>query len=243
MSDVTDSGVPPTHGGKNVGGLLNRKVGGMPVKWLLLGVIVVVAGWFTYRHFHPASTISTTDTGDVASTDTTGTPDDSAFYGAGSSVTGGTSATSYLTPTGTGITTNPQWVQNASNGLVGTGAYSGSTVIDALNTYVNGGSPTPAQTAIINAAISAYGAPPESITATLPVAATTATPTGAYHTYATLEADTINSVIQKTYGQVDPTLLADFHAINPLLKTFPNTKQFGNHRTLYLPLFTTGTLP
>lgn len=250
MSD-TSSGVPPTHESKNVGGLLNRKVGGMPVKWLALGVLVVVSGWFIYRHFNPKTTITTTDTGDVAATDTTG--DDSAFYGSGGGgfgSTGTTTANSYLSPTGAGITTNPQWVQNATNGLVGTGAYSGATVIDALNTYVNGGAPTPAQTGIVNAAIAAYGAPPEPIVATLPVAP--ASVTGGFHTTVTKTGDTLQSITQHTYGLIDPALVSAMESANPTLiaagsqhinSAGHSTNPLKPGQTIRLPIYTTGTLP
>lgn len=256
MSDPTDSGTPPIPSSKS-GGLLNKKVGGVPVKWLALAVLLVVGGYFVYRHFRPA--ITTTATGDVTSADTGTSTDPGNLFGGYSdsldgTTSGLTSATSYTTPTGVGITTNLQWAQNAANGLDGTGSYTELDVQNALNNYITGASLTAAQQAIVNAALGSYGSPPESIIGS--VSSAPASLTGTTHVYTSKTGDTVSGVLQRTYGQVDQTLKDDFYKVNPKgLSNVRNPHQATGYdpitahdaikpgQALYLPVFSVGTLP
>lgn len=168
MTDTpVNADAPPTPKG---GSLLTRKVGGVPIKWLALIAVVAVIGGILYRRYktaHTAITPPATATAPV-SADTGPTTGDGVYSTAGGTNLGGgfaysgngSGSSTYST-----LGTNAQWATAAANGLIGQGLYAPLDVENALSGYIAGTPLTPAQNAIVNAAIAAYGSPPEAVLA------------------------------------------------------------------------------
>ena len=166
MSDVTpdSSGAPPRTG------FLSKKVGGVPVKWLILIFIVAAGGYYVYTKYFKKTAVTTTPVTTTAAS-TSSAPNYSGGYDA--SQGGQVGQDTVLPPTsGVIITTNSDWETAAINALQGTGAYSATDITNALNAALTGGSLTPAQDAIYNQAVALLGSPPQNVS-TLQVAPAT----------------------------------------------------------------------
>jgi phage tail protein X len=134
---------------------LNKKVGGVPLKWIILiGVVIGLGYWYWNR-----SRGGTPGVGLLANavgaqgTSTADTSTTVGGTGGGGGGGGGTTATM----------TNGQWALNASNALAGQGKYSPAEISNALSAYLNGRTLTTTELEIVNAALLAYGAPPEGV--------------------------------------------------------------------------------
>lgn len=172
---MTDTSPSPTSDTPPGGKLLSRRVGGVKVQWLILIAAVAVVGGILYRRYKaartPAVTVSAPITASVPDTTTTG---DGVYSTAGGTNLGGGFAYSGNgsgTSTYSTLATNAQWSTAAANGLIAQGQFAALDIENALANYLTGAPLTPAQTAIINTAVAAYGSPPEA------VLASTTTPT------------------------------------------------------------------
>lgn len=183
MTDATvDSGAPPATEGKS-GSFLSRKVGGVPVKWLILIAVIAGGGYYLYsKYFKKATPI----TGTAVANGTTVDPSLVPNYGGFDASAGGQVGQDTVMPptSGTVITTNSQWESAVINGLIGTGAYSAIDVTNALNAALTGQPLTVAQETIYNQAVAAYGAPPVNINSlTTTPAPAVAAPTAPQRTF------------------------------------------------------------
>lgn len=152
MSDTLPSNADTGSGG---GSGLNKKVGGVPLKYIIAIGIVVGFGYFLYTRMRGGGTT----TASTLPTFTTATGQQGTSTGDTTLTSGGSGATGTTTPT----YTNAQWGLNAANALSGQGQWSPSDIATALNNYLNGIPNTATQTAIVNAAIQAYGNPPNGV--------------------------------------------------------------------------------
>lgn len=215
MSDTPPDVTP--HAGK--AGILNRKIGGIAVKWLLLLAVVATVAGFGYRYFKNKSAGSVTSSTALPTTSTAsadGSPDVNSISGQDfSNVSGGNDVVTSVI--GSGITTNAAWVTNAANGIIGQGQYSPTDVENALNSYISGTTLTDTQQSIVNLALSSYGSPPESIIASTSASHPAMNVVTQWHTYVSQPGDTLANVLSRSYSAypgVTPTVLADFWSIN-----------------------------
>lgn len=178
-----------------------KKIGPLPgAVWVLLAVGAFVA-WRYYKSSREPVTVPSGDTGapEVSTAPVT--------ESGGASAAGGVGTGVVVTPNGTPpISTNAQWVAQATNLLVGSGS-DPSLVSTALSNYVNGRAVTPAQNAIVNLAIQKLGAPPEGV---LPVTPAGNTPHNV--TYRTKAGDTLVNLAIVYYG--NPTKWSSIYSYN-----------------------------
>lgn len=151
----------------DLGASLTRKIGPLPV-WAY-GAIVIAAAWGYYYVTGGRATQASGDSGvpvpdasDADFVDESGTT-----LGSG---TGGSNA-------GTGTTspgTNQEWFSLASQYLLGFG-YEGVAVTNALTKYLTGEALSIPERALMNMAVSRWGAPPEGVPVTTGAPPTTPT--------------------------------------------------------------------
>ncbi len=223
MSDTTPDSPPTAPSGKG----LNRKVGGVSIKWLLLIGAVALVGAYLYRKYQanknaatPAPVATATpltpttgggsaDYGPTAGNGVYSSAGGNNLVGQGYAYAGSLGSTTYSTSG-----TNTQWATNAANGLVGQGQYTALDIENALSNYITGAPLNTAQNAIVNAAIAAYGSPPEAVipstSAAVPAPQLPITPpgplplndiSGASHYYRTVAGDTPANLAYRFYGQ------------------------------------------
>lgn len=219
------SDAPDTH--PNAGGVLNRKVGGVPVKWLAVIAAVAVVGGILYRRYQANKTGAAA----AATTAAAVTPDVTTGGGEAYSSAGGNNIASggggYYTQTNgtsvfSGQSTNAQWATAAANGLTGQG-YAPLDVQNALSGYLNGTPLTAAQQAIVNAAIAGWGSPPEGV-----LGSTTTTNTGAKMTFLYVKdnhgdlwtlINTTTGSVQQTRSQAEANAWSAQYGINAIPTT------------------------
>lgn len=148
MSDALE-GAPA-----KVTGALGKKLGPFPgIVW----VAIVLAGaygfnWYRKRKAAPVTATDQTSTAPYQGADAGGYP--GLNNGTGSVGTG-------TAPPA--IATNAQWGASVVNRLTGTGQYKTSDVNNAVANYLNGMPLSSTEQAIIDAAITGYGVPPEGV--------------------------------------------------------------------------------
>lgn len=143
---------------------LTHKIGPLPgFAWVLIvGGLAYGVYWWRSRgtasSIAPGATVSATD-GTV-----TGISDGSGGFGGGSGVSGGSYSGQVNTlPVGqAAVTNNAQWAATAGNALIAAGQ-DPSAVSNALSKYLNGGTLTAQEQAIVNIAVRQYQLPPEGV--------------------------------------------------------------------------------
>jgi hypothetical protein len=137
----------------DVGSIVTRKIGPLPV-WAY-GAIVAALAWGYY--YLSGKSLSVPDAGlpdtNASDADFPDVSTDSLGDGQGGNNT---------TPTPTAPSNNQSWFQLASNYLLGFN-YEGLSVGNALTKYLTGESLTTSERALVNIAVSRYGAPPEGV--------------------------------------------------------------------------------
>lgn len=191
MSDV----IPDTPA--KIGGAFTKKLGPLPGwAWLLIAVGGAYAVYYyRTRNTAPATTDAVTDSAAPAALPT----DSGAVLPTGGGVTAPASAT------------NAEWARNTVNSLIAAGQ-SPTDANNAIAAYLNGAQLTAVQQAIVNIAITLYGAPPEGIIPIIPPTPVvtppkvvppskvgTAVPAKA-HTYTVQKGDSLSSIAQRFYG-------------------------------------------
>jgi phage tail protein X len=270
MSDVTPE--PPegfhTSPSPKTGGLLRYRFHGLPVVPILGVSALAITGYYLYKRVkNGAATAGTTPSTSTAlpTTDTTGATADTSLSGGWANIGGGAAydgVNSSGNANTSSFSSNSAWANNAINGLVGqttlgNNAYSPIDIQNALMNEINGVPlASNLQQEIVNAAIAAYGEPPQPITGGTTPALQTAKATSGAHPYTTKTGDTLDAILQSAYGQVDPAIVSAFRTQNagsiPIVNgTEGQTLMSGLHlsatlipgQILNLPIFTEGTLP
>lgn len=144
--------MPPASSSGHSGHSLSEKVGPMPLwMWIGLGIVVVV-GFYIYEKNKSSAAA---EQAAAATTTALGTP----TGGAVSTPSVGENA---VAPGGTGSSypTTSDWESAALSAVEGTGTYTPTDVLSALQTFLAGGQLNAQQTSIIDAALNTVGAPP-----------------------------------------------------------------------------------
>lgn len=169
--------------------VLAQKIGGIKVQWLILIAVAAGVGGVVWRRYKgtPDQIDSAAPAPAVYDPEATGDTGDGVFStAAGNNLGGGFaySGNGAGTSTYSTVGTNAQWATVAANGLIGRGTYAPLDIQNALSNYITGKPLTDAQQAIVNAAISGYGSPPENVIPSTAVASPhtpTSTPTWRKH--------------------------------------------------------------
>lgn len=145
---------------------LKQDIGPLPTwAWgLIAGGAVVVFEWWRRLNTASASTPIATTTDDD-------TPLDSSLNDVTASPDNSTTSTT------SSILSNSQWIAEAESGLLNTGQ-DPIHILEALNDFIDGNQLSTTEQGVVNAAIAAYGLPPEGLNAGVQTApATPTTPT------------------------------------------------------------------
>jgi len=154
---TSDAPRTPSTAAKSSGGFsLTNKVGPLPI-WVYM--VVIVAALYVYEKKKKAGASTATTAAAAKAAGTGIDPNTGIPYSQESTGVGQSTFEQYLGANAGTATTNPQWEANAEAVLVGQG-YPSVQVQSALNSYLAGGVLSSVQQEIVNAVISAVGAPP-----------------------------------------------------------------------------------